>query len=77
MDADEEGVLDLDKDVPFHHDPLDLVLLLQVLLLHRFEGEEKATLLVPDQAHLRIGPLPYHRQEAVELQRITVFFHRC
>ena len=77
MDADEEGVLDLNEDIPLHHDPLDLVLLLQVLLLHRFEGIEESTLLVPHQAHLRVRSLPYHRQGAVQLQGITTFFHRC
>ncbi len=40
MDLDEEGVIDLSQDVPFHHHALHLVLLLDVLLLHGLDGEE-------------------------------------
>jgi hypothetical protein len=57
VDLDEEGVIDLGKDVPLHHHALHLVLLLDVLLLHGLDGEELSRVLPPDEDHLGVGTL--------------------
>ena len=53
----EERVVDLGEDVSFHHDSLDLVLLLDVLLLHGLDGVELTVVLLAHQDHLGVGTL--------------------
>lgn len=36
MYLNEEGVVDFSEDIPLGHDPLSLILLLNIFLLHRF-----------------------------------------
>lgn len=53
LDANEEGMVNLCKDISFHHDLLDLVVLLNIFLLHRFQRIEMLGDLVAYQHHFR------------------------
>lgn len=54
---DQKRMVDLGEDVSFHHDPLDLVLLLDVFLLHGLDGVELAVVLLADEDDLGVGTL--------------------
>ena len=60
MNLDEELMIYLRKNIPFHHHPLHLILLLNVFLLHRLDRIELAILLLPDKDNLRVGTLADH-----------------
>lgn len=53
----QKRMVDLGQDVSFHHHSLDLVLLLDVFLLHGLDGVELAVVLLADQDHLCVGTL--------------------
>ena len=54
MDADEESVVNGGQDVSFHHNPLGLPFLLDVLFLHRLEGVELSIDFLPNQDHFGV-----------------------
>lgn len=55
MNLDKERMVDLSEYIAFHHDPFDLVLLLDVLLLHGLDGKELAGVFPSHQDDLGIG----------------------
>lgn len=60
MNLDKERMVDLREYIPFHHHPFDLVLLLDILLLHGLDGEELPGVLPSHQYDLGVGTLPNH-----------------
>lgn len=60
MNLNEELMIYLRKNIPLHHHPLNLILLLNVFLLHRLYRIEFAILLLPDKDNLRVGTLADH-----------------
>lgn len=57
MYLDEEGMVDLSQNIPLHHDSFNLILFLDIFLLHRLDSEELSGLLVADQDDLCVGAL--------------------
>jgi len=62
---DEEGMINLCENIPFHHDAFDLVLLLDVFLLHRLDGEKLPRVLATHEDHFCIGALADDRKHCV------------
>lgn len=57
MYFDEEGVVNLGEYVSLHHDSFDLILLLDILLLHGLDGVELAIVLPPNEYNFGVGAL--------------------
>ena len=68
MYGDEEGMVDLSEDILLGHNSSNLILLLDVFLLHRLKGVELTSGFLANKEHLSVGAFSYHWQGEVVVE---------